>query len=430
MNFNTILYRLGIDPSNFVNEDDEPIKTPNGFIYEVRQRTDIRKCPYCNSEDVIIHNVRPIEINCSETDHIEDILRIKKVRFKCKCCNKTFTPPINGIDRYSKTSNQTVSMIVKDFTKLMTFKDIGIRYGLTTARVIQIFDEKIRFVPRKSMPFVLCIDEIGFFEEPDQNYCCVLYDFDNRNIVDIVKNRRLDYLNEYFSSIPESERNHVKYFVSDMYDAYRTVRRKYFSKALHIIDLFHVVSQLTRAVSKVRIKAMNEYGEGTIEYNFMKTHWRLFICRKENIPDKFYTSKKTGEIYHYDEMVFNCILRKPLLLEAYNILQDLYHYNEYFFSFSEAYEFVIKLVKRLELTSEDVLIEVADTYRKWAPEIANGLAKNQNNKHYTNGIAESINNHLKTIIKTAYGYHNFDRFRRRALIIKTYKKDLGCVPKS
>ena len=106
MNFNTILYRLGMDPSNFVNEDDEPIKTPNGFLYEVRQRTDIRKCPYCNSEDVIIHNVRPIEINCSETDHIEDILRIHKVRFKCKSCNKTFTLPISGIDRYSKTSNQ------------------------------------------------------------------------------------------------------------------------------------------------------------------------------------------------------------------------------------------------------------------------------------------------------------------------------------
>ncbi|MBR0230604.1 MAG: transposase, partial [Erysipelotrichaceae bacterium] len=40
---------------------------------------------------------------------------------------------------------------------------------------------------------------------------------------------------------------------------------------------------------------------------------------------------------------------------------------------------------------------------------------------YTNGIAESINNHLKTIIKTAYGYHNFERFRKRAMLIITYK---------
>ena len=47
MNFNTILYRLGMDPSNFINEYNEPIKTPDGFIYEVRQRTDVRVCPYC-----------------------------------------------------------------------------------------------------------------------------------------------------------------------------------------------------------------------------------------------------------------------------------------------------------------------------------------------------------------------------------------------
>ena len=48
----------------------------------------------------------------------------------------------------------------------------------------------------------------------------------------------------------------------------------------------------------------------------------------------------------------------------------------------------------------------------------------QTGGHYTNGIAESINNHLKTIIKTAYGYHNFIRFRKRAMMILTYKKDL------
>lgn len=425
MNFNTILYRLGMDPSNFINEDDRPIKTPKGFIYEVRQRTDLRLCPYCGSSDAYIQNYKFININCSETDHIEDILRIKKVRFKCKTCNKTFTPSIAGIDRYSKTSKQTLEMIISDYSKLITFKDIGIRYGLTTSRVLQIFDEKIKFVPRKTMPFVLCIDEISFDEDLDQKYCCVLYDFDNRNIVDIVKNRQLAYLNEYFTNIPEKERKYTKYFISDMYDGYKTVRRKYFPSAIHIIDLFHVITQLTRAVNKIRVKAMNKIGKGYVEYSFMKAHWKFFLCRKENIPSKYYTNKKTGEAYYYDEMIFRCLLKDNTLLEAYNILQDLYHYNQYFFSFKEAYEFVIKISNRLELSGDESLIDVSNTYRKWAVEIANGLAKSQTGKHYTNGIAESINNHLKTILKSAYGYHNFDRFRRRAMVIRTYKKDLG-----
>ena len=35
MNFNTILYRLVIDPSYFINRFIEPIKTEYGFIYDV-----------------------------------------------------------------------------------------------------------------------------------------------------------------------------------------------------------------------------------------------------------------------------------------------------------------------------------------------------------------------------------------------------------
>lgn len=423
MNFNTLLFRLGIDPSNFINEDDEPIRTKDGFIYEVRQKADIRRCPYCDSGNVTIKGYFTTEINCSETDHIKDILRIRKVRFKCKYCNKSFTPHIDGIERYSKLSNQTMDMIYKDFTKLISFSSIANRYGITRQRVIQIFDEKIKFVPRKSMPFVLCIDEIRFKEKINQKYCCVLYDFDNKNIVDIVENRQLPYLDEYFDNIPLNERNRTKYFISDMYDGYKNVCRRYFPKAIHIVDLFHVITQLNRAVNKLRVSAMKNSFKSSIEYRFMKSHWKFFLCRKEDIPDKLYASKATGEVYHYDDMVFRCTIKNHNLLEGYNILQDLFHYYQRY-NFKEALEFVDNITDRLLLSSSDELIEVGNTYKKWRVEIANGFARTQSGKHYTNGIAESINNHLKTIIKTAYGYHNFERFRKRAMMIITYKKDL------
>lgn len=424
MNFNTILYRLGMDPSNFINEDNEPIKTPDGFIYEVRQRTDVRICPYCGCVEASINDYDTVEVNCSETDQIKDIVRIKKVRFKCKGCNKTYTPAITGIERYSKTSNQTLNMIIKDFTKMITFKDIGIRYGLTTARILQLFDEKIKFVPRRAMPFVLCIDEIKFDEEYDQKFCCVLYDHNAKEIVDIIKNRKLAYLEEYFGSIPEKERNNTKYFISDMYDGYKTVAHKYFRKAIHIVDLFHVINQLTYAVNKIRVMTMNSIGKGNLEYYFMKSKWEHFLCRKERIPNGTYESKITKTTYKYDDLVFRCVLKNKDLLEAYNILQDFYHYNEYFYSFTEALDFVDRMIERLYLTENTYLIDVANTYKKWRIEIANGLAKSQTGKHYTNGIAEALNNHLKTIIKMAYGYHNFERFRKRAMLIRTYKKDL------
>lgn len=423
MNFNTILIRLGFDPNDFINEDDEPIKTKDGFIYETVQRIDRRICPYCKSGNVVINDYRYSEINCSETDYIKDILRIKKVRFKCKECEKTFTPTLNGLNRNASMSSQTLDMIVKDFTKMESFANIAKKYGITRSTILKIFDRIITFVPRKEMPEVLCIDEIKFNEELDQKYACVLYDHNERKIVDIIKNRQLPYLEEYFEKILLKERNNTHFFVSDMYDGYKNICKKYFKEAIHIVDIFHVITQLNRIVNKIRVRVMNETPNGTIEHAFMKTKWKYFLCKEENIPDKYYTHKSTGETEHYDEMVYRCVMKDKLFLEAYNILQDLFHYYKSDI-FDESLKMIDSISERLILTGDKMLIDVGNTYKKWRIEIANGCAKSQTGGHYTNGIAESINNHLKTIIKTAYGYHNFIRFRKRAMMILTYKKDL------
>lgn len=421
MNFNTILYRFGLDPDCFINEEVEAIKTDDGFIYPVRQRTDIRVCPECGSVSAYIHGYDEVTVNASNTDQIKDILLIKKVRFKCRDCHITYTPAINGIKPHHSLSEQTINLMVGDFVKQMSFSDIARRYGVSVSRVMQIFDEKIPYVPRGRMPGVLCIDEISFKEEINQNYCCVLYDHEKREIVDIIKNRQLPYLHEYFSAISEAERMNVKYFVSDMYDGYRTVRKRYFPRSLHIIDLFHVIKLLTEAVNFIRYQYVKRSDDKSPEISFMKTKWKLFVCRRENIPDRYYTPKATGTGIHYSDMVFECLIRNKDLLSAYNILQDLYHYNRND-TFTEALKFIDYISERLILTGNERLESVGRSYAKWRIEIADGLAKNQTGRSYSNGVAESINNNLKTTLKNAYGYHNTDRFRRRALIINRYKK--------
>lgn len=72
-------------------------------------------------------------------------------------------------------------------------------------------------------PMVMVGLAIALEGDNDSPYCCILYDHNKREIVDIIKSRQLPYLNEYFNAIPGSERNNVKYFVSDMYDGYKNV---------------------------------------------------------------------------------------------------------------------------------------------------------------------------------------------------------------
>jgi transposase len=47
------------------------------------------------------------------------------------------------------------------------------------------------------------------------------------------------------------------------------------------------------------------------------------------------------------------------------------------------------------------LTRVAETYEKYKVEIINCLDKKSRDFRYTTGIAECVNNHIKTIIKCA-----------------------------
>ncbi len=424
MDFNTLLLRLGISPNNFINKDNEPIPISNGFLYDVEQSKEERKCPYCSSNNTRITGYYFTETSCSESQNFTDILRIKRIRFRCKKCGKTFSPPIKGIEKYSTISKQVEQFITSDFFRTLTFAQIADKYDLTKQRIIQMFDNKIKFVPRRNMPRVLCIDEIKFSEDIDQNYCCVLYDFERKEIVDIIRNRKMAYLREYFSSIPLNERLNTKVFISDMYDAYSTVCSNYFPNAIHIIDRFHVVTQLTRAVNNLRVITMNSIKDSKDDepnYNFMKSNWKLFLCRQEDIPDKRYTYMRTGEVFHFDELLFSSIKLNDKFWTGYLTLQDLFHYS-YYSSYDEALTFVEFMSQRLRNSNSDLLKKVGDTFHKWRYEIANAFTKDAKQNKYTNAIAECINNQLKTIIKSAYGYHNFERFRKRAMIMITYSK--------
>ena len=422
MDFNTLLNRFGISSENFINQENEPIPFKEGFIYEVEQRHDNHVCPNCGSTHSRITGYFYTETKCTQNENIKDILRIKKVRFRCMDCGRTYSNKIQGITSRSSISNQVSQFIMNDFARPLTFADIAKKYGLSRQRVLQLFDDKVKVVFRREMPEVLCIDEIHFTEEYDQKYCCVLYDYERKEIVDIIMNRQMPYLREYFSQIPLNERQKTKVFISDMYDGYATVCANYFPNAVHVVDMFHIVTQLVRAVNQLRVNTMNGFTEkGSPCYNFMKSNWKYFLCRSEKIPNKRYTYLKTGEVFTYDDLVFESIKLNEKLWTGYNALQDLFHFPRAS-TFSEAENFIKFLSNKLINSGSELLKKVGETFHRWRIEIANAFTAQFKGLYYTNAIAECINNQLKTIIKSAYGYHNFQRFRKRAMLIITYSK--------
>ena len=144
--------------------------------------------------------------------------------------------------------------------------------------------------------------------------------------------------------------------------------------------------------------------------------------RRRDVPDRWYTRKSDGESWHYDELIKRCLSLDADLRNAYDCLQDLYRYMRVTQTFAEAVENIRFVAQKLENCRCDVLSKVAATYRKWEYPIAMGLASNEFGWAFTNAKMEAGNDVAQTMIDAAYGYHNFERFRKRFLLMRRNKK--------
>lgn len=422
MDFNTFFMRFGLDSSNFVNKPIPSIETDDGFIYEAEEEYKRRICPFCNHEYLFVHAYKWIEINLSSSIGIKETLRIKRIRYKCPNCHKTHTFELVGLERRKTISKFVKAAIQNEFFSIQSFNNIANRYDVSLNQVINIFDEYTRKTPRLPLPKYLCIDEKHFEGDTNGKYCVILSDFFTGDVIDVLPNRQMPYLDEYFDSISQRERDNVKVFISDMYEGYSTVKNKYFKKATFVIDLFHVIKLLTTSLNKIRIRTYNQIAiDDTIERHFMKTNWRFFLMDQFKIAKQEYVSKKFEMHLPYGEIILRCIKMNSAFWDGYNILQDLLHYDEHE-TWTAAEGFMNHIIARLNSSGDELLMKVAETYKRWKVGIVNGLSKNQTDRRFSNAIAENNNSHIQRVINVAYGYRNFKRFRARIMLILAYKK--------
>lgn len=421
MDFNTILTRFGFDSSNFVNKPINVIVTEKGQIYETEEEYKQHICPYCNFQSVFIHDYSWINVKLSTTIDFKETLRIKRIRYKCPKCGKTHTLPLVGIQRHKTISDFVLTAIRNEFYEIQSFTTIAKRYDISLQKTLDIFDEYTKVMPRRPLPEYMCIDEKHFEGDTDGSYAVVISDFFSGEVIDVLENRQMPYLDEYFNNIPFKERSNVKVFISDMYEGYLSIKNKFFLKATFVVDLFHVVKLLTTALNKIRIRTYNQIAiDDSLERHFMKTNWRYFLMEQFKICHKEYHSKKFDTYIHYGDIIVRCLKLNPIFWDGYNILQELLHYDRYD-TYSDADKFMNRIIAKLNCSGNELLEKVAESYQRWKVGIIHGLAKNQTGRRFSNAIAENNNSHIQKVIDVAYGYGNFRRFRAKVMLVLTYK---------
>ena len=412
---NFILKTLGIEDERVFIDHYIENKEENHLIVFISTEPRKEVCPECGSIHCVVHDYREVKIKHANFTSKSCTLVYKKRRFKCKDCNKVFNETNLITAGKNRISDLTVNNILKALKTKISFKDIGVLNGVTSQTVLNYMNKYI-CPERRTLPEIMCIDEFKNLSHGKGKYACLLLNYLTGEVVDVLPNRRLDYLQYYFNRIPYDERKNVKYVVSDMYEGYKHLALRIFPDATLVIDAFHYIRYISEAFNKVKIKIQKIFKPSSIEYKKLKKYWKLLSKDSNKLFNKFdYFTYYDYELSTYD-----------VIQDIKNIHPDIkiaYLMKEEFFSsyrkipFDKAESYLKVLINSMKNTNLPEFIEVADTFKHWLPYIINSFNKDGYGKRMSNGRIEGSNNTIKVIKRVSYGYSDFYNLRSRIMYI-------------
>lgn len=386
------------------------IKDRNVKVWEVLQGsgalcvalyTEKRKqtCPFCRSRTKRVHGYRNQNIQGPMLAQQKVEISLRKRRYWCICCERTFYERLHMVDRYQRctTALQTEALM---YSASGSFKAAALWTGITATRLIRMFDRR-NMNTNKVLPRAIAIDEFKG-DAGGERFQTVIVDVENKEIIDILPDRKIDTVKHYLRSCDTGK---VEIVVMDMSQWFKKAVRDVLGNPLIIADRFHFMRHVYWALDEVRRHVQNHVDKQT----------RIHMKR----------SKKLLWKSHYDlsvdqsEKVNQLLAIDPKLQEAYELKVKM----EKWFRESN-HETVGKNLDRcleaLRASGIEGFHRVRKTFLNWRTEIIQAFMY-----PYNNGYIEGINNTIKVLKRNSYGIRSFERLKKKILWQQEIKMVMG-----
>ncbi len=368
-------------------------------------------CPKCGvvfDENFEKHGFITSNIKIPNVSGYKAILKLHKQRYLCKHCNKAFTLTTNVVDYGCFISKSTKWHIAKDLIKKRSEKDIAVDNKVspnTVERVMDSYYDSVK-IYKHYLPPILSFDEFKSVKTADGAMSFNMCNGETGKIIDIIEDRKLNSLLNYFSKYSHKARSKVKLIIIDMYSPYVSLINKMFPNARIIIDKFHLVQLISRSLNKTRIRAMKRNKN---YYNKMKRYWKLILKRQDDLDySKWQRFTCFKDMMTESDVVMNIVSQDKELYETYNVYQKLLSSIK-----DNNYELFIETITKEYQNISDYMKTSIKTLYEFKDDIYNTFT----NK-YHNGYIEGNNNFIKVLKRIAFGFRSFRRFKARIMICK------------
>lgn len=440
------LAAFDLDRANIKNI--EIYHSDGGLLIHIELHIKEHICPLCKTTTTKIKGYQLKKIKHSVLNPVACTIHYRARRYLCPICGKTFYETNPFVLNHLKVSVATVYNVLQELKRPeATFQYVANKYHMSPSSVSNIFDKHV-VISRRDLPECLSFDETYAFKSDDSDYVCVLLDYVNKKMVDVLPSRRKRYLTDYFFAIPLEERKKVKYVSFDMWVTYRTIAKLMFPNCCCIVDKFHVLQELSRKVTHVRVDVMHPYKK---EKDELEEKRKLLKQNKLTLQPEDQECLRKAQVNYYLLKKFHFVLysNNPKITDP-NIKKQYNRFLQQYCNLYDIYDLVINIDAKLKEAVqvkdevhmfykntlhkdaksklEDIIIdcrtsnikglqEFSNTLTEWKQEIINSfiLIPSLNLKKMNNGLIENRNKIIKLLKHSSNGYTNWERFRTRVL---------------
>lgn len=401
----------------FVYEKDRMVADPtqpNGWRIEVtlRSRCGSRGiCSTCDKRGTTYDHLDARRFDFVPLWGIAVVLIYAMRRIDCRRCGvKVETVPcVNGKNHLTTA----MQVFVARWAKLLSWKQVADVFWIKWDTVFRAVSSMVDYgLAHRDLSGITAIgvDEVAYAK--GHRYATLVYQIDAapgcRRLLHVSEGRSVKSLIRFFRMLKAAGvnfRGSIKYVCSDMWRASLKVIAKKLPGAIHILDRYHIVANLNKALDKVRAEEAKRLHAEGYEAHLHRTRW-CFLKRKINLTNS--QRLRLRQVLRYDLKT----VRAYLKVQALHLLWE-------YTSPAWAGKFLDAWCRDVMRSRIDPLKKVARSLRQHRPLILNWFRAK---KKFNSGIVEGLNANVKLRFRKAYGFRTFN-----AMEVALYHQ-LGALP--
>ena len=367
-------------------------------------------CNHCQGKQIKYDFQKPSKIPFLEVAGFPSLIRLKKRRFQCKNCRKVTVSETSLVQKNCQISEPLRQKVAQALVNRQALTHIAQDLAISTSTVHRKLKEFTFKEDFSRLPEILSIDEFSYQKG---KLAFIAQDFETKKIITILENRTQTTIRNHFFRYSKEARNSVKVVTVDMSGSYIPMIPKLFPKAKIVIDRFHIVQHMSRALNHTRIQLMTQFDKKSLEYRALKYYWKSVLKDSRKLSLNSFRSRTFGETLTPKECLTEIFHLVPELKGYYDLYQLLlFHLQEknadYFFDLIE------EALPHLNQTFKTAL----RTILHHKQHVINAIEL-----PYSNAKLEATNKLIKDIKRNAFGFRNFDNFKKRIFITLNMQKE-------